>query len=117
MKEGFSLDFSIDGLNFEESAPAPSRLIAGAPRFRTWEIDARPGGLYAGVWESTPGKWRVEYDEWEYCRILFGVSVVTEDAGGAERHLAAGDSLVIRPGFKGIWEVLETTRKEFVVRL
>ncbi len=114
-KEGFALDFSIENLGFEEGAPAPERVIAGSARFRIWEVDAQPGGLHAGLWESTPGKWRVEYDEWEYCRILSGVCVVTED-GGAPRRLAAGDSLIIRPGFKGVWEVLETARKEFVVR-
>lgn len=116
MKALFALAVSIDGLIPEEGAPAPDRVLSGAPRFRIWEIDAQPGGLYAGVWESTPGRWRVEYDEWEYCRMLAGVSVVTED-GGAARRLVAGDSLIIRPGFKGVWEVVETTRKEYVIRL
>jgi uncharacterized cupin superfamily protein len=31
--------------------------------------------------------------------------------------LREGDSFVIRPGFNGLWEVVETTRKVFVVRL
>ncbi len=35
MEGSFALDFSIDGLAAEESSPAPDRLIAGAPRFRT----------------------------------------------------------------------------------
>jgi len=29
--------------------------------------------------------------------------------------LRAGDSFVLRPGFKGSWEVLETTRKQYVI--
>jgi hypothetical protein len=110
------IDFSLAGVSSEESAPAPDRLIAGTPRFRTWEIEAQPGGLYAGVWEGTPGKWRVEYTEWEYYRILSGVSVMTQD-GGAARRLGAGDSVIVRPGFKGTWEVVETTRKEYVIRI
>ena len=108
-------EFSIAERIPEENAPAPERVISGRPRFRTWEVETQPGGLYAGVWESTPGKWRVEYDEWEYFRILSGVSVVTED-GGASRRLGVGDSLILRPGFKGTWEVIETTRKEYVIR-
>lgn len=100
----------------EAGAPAPDRVISGDPKFRTWSVDEQAGGLYAGVWESTPGKWRVRYDEWEYCRILSGVSIITEE-GGAPRRVAAGDSFIIRPGFKGVWEVVETTRKEYVVRL
>ncbi len=116
MKETRALDFFTDAITPEISAPAPDRVLAGSPRFRIWEIEAQPGGLHAGVWEGTPGKWRVEYTEWEYCRILSGVSVVTED-GLDPRRIAAGDSLIIRPGFKGTWEVIETTRKEYVIRL
>jgi uncharacterized protein len=29
----------------------------------------------------------------------------------------AGDSFVIRPGFRGVWEVIETTRKDYVIVL
>ncbi len=52
----------------------------------------------------------------EFCHILSGVSVIEED-GGETRTVSAGDSFVIKPGFKGTWEVLETTRKEYVIRL
>ncbi len=41
---------------------------------------------------------------------------MTED-GGDPIHLKAGDRLILRPGFKGTWEVLETTRKDYVIRL
>ena len=74
------------------------------------------GGIYAGIWEATPGKWRIVYDEWEYFHILSGLSIVTED-GGAETHLKAGNSMILRPGFKGTWEVIETTRKDYVIRV
>lgn len=113
-----SLIFSIstDGCETETGAPPPDRVIAGTPQFRTWNVEEQPGGLYAGIWESTPGKWRIQYDEWEYCRILSGVSVIAED-GGAKMRVGPGDSFVIRPGFKGTWEVIETTRKEYVIRL
>ena len=95
--------------------PAPEKLVAGDPVFTTWNIEER-GGLYAGIWQSTPGAWRISYDEWEYCRITEGVSVL-RDASGAETVLRAGDSFVIRPGFEGIWEVRETTVKEYVILL
>lgn len=100
----------------EVGEPAADRLIAGTPRFRTWNVEEGEGGLYAGVWESTPGKWRIVYDEWEYFHILSGYSVVTED-GGEAVHLRAGDSMILRPGFKGTWEVVETTRKDYVIRI
>ena len=99
----------------EEDAPPAERVIAGSPRFRTWNVEERDG-LYAGIWAATPGKWRIEYEEWEFCHILSGVSVIMGDDGSA-RTVRAGDSFVLRPGFKGSWEVLETTRKEYVIRL
>ena len=100
----------------EEGEPAADRLISGSPRFTTWNFEEAPGGVYAGIWQSTPGKWRISYDEWEYFRILEGHSIVTED-GGEPIHLRAGDRLVLRPGFKGTWEVVDTTRKAYVIRL
>ena len=99
----------------EVSAPRADRLIAGAPVFTSWDIEDA-GGLYAGIWQSTPGKWQVEYDEWEYCHILQGHSILTGE-DGTEHHLRAGDSIVIRPGFRGTWEVVETTRKDYVIRI
>lgn len=99
----------------EVSRPEPAKVLAGDPVHTTWNIEERDG-LYCGVWQSTPGKWRIRYDEWEYCHILEGISVLTEDRG-VQRTVRAGDSFVIRPGFEGTWEVLETTRKDYVIRL
>jgi uncharacterized cupin superfamily protein len=106
----------VAGVEPEEGAPAPDRLLAGAPRFTTWNVEEADGGLYAGIWQATPGKWRIVYDEWEFCHILSGISVIAED-GGEARTVGAGDSFVIRPGFAGTWEVIEATRKEYVIRL
>lgn len=111
-----ALRFDLSSIEPEEGAPAPDRLISGDPSFRTWNFEEAEGGLYAGVWESTPGKWRIVYEEWEYFHILEGYSIVTEE-GGEAFHLRAGDRLVLRPGFKGTWEVVETTRKDYVIRL
>ena len=111
-----SIVFDFSSVEAEEGAPPPDRVISGSPRFRTWNLEEASGGLYAGVWEATPGKWRIEYDEWEYFHILSGRSVVTED-GGEPVELGPGSRMVLRPGFKGSWEVVETTRKDYVIRL
>lgn len=109
------LPLAPDGITPEIGRPAPDRLIAGDPVFTTWNLEERDG-LFAGIWQATPGKWRVVYDEWEYCRIRAGVSVIT-DAEGTERRVGPGDAFVLRPGFTGTWEVLETTVKDYVIRL
>jgi uncharacterized protein len=94
--------------------PAPEKLLSGDPVFTTWNVEDRDG-IYCGIWESTPGTWRIAYDEWEYCRILHGRSVITDDATGEAREVTAGDSFIIRPGFTGTWAVIETTRKDYVI--
>jgi uncharacterized protein len=99
----------------ELSRPDPARLISGDPLHRTWLTEERDG-LWCGVWQSTPGAWRVVYDEWEYFRLTQGLSILTPDGGDAVR-LGPGDAYVIRPGFVGTWEVVETTTKDFVIRL
>jgi uncharacterized protein len=110
------VNFDLSAVEPEEGEPAVGRLISGDPKFRTWNLEEAAGGLYSGVWESTPGKWLISYDEWEFCHILEGRSVITED-GGPARELRAGDTFILRPGFKGSWEVVETTRKAYVIRL
>lgn len=108
--------FDLSTIEPEEGAPAPDRLISGDPRFTTWNFEEADGGIYAGVWQATAGKWRVVYDEWEYFHILEGHSILTEE-GGEPVHLKAGDSMIVCPGFTGTWEVVETTRKDYVIRL
>ena len=111
------LAFDLSGIEPEEGAPLAERILSGSPTFRTCNLEENAEGtLFAGIWEATPGKWRIEYDEWEFCHILSGRSVIHEE-GGETREVKAGDSFVIRPGFRGSWEVIETTRKEYVIKL
>ena len=99
----------------ETGAPPPERLISGNPVFTTWNLEERDG-LYCGIWRSTPGRWRIVYDEWEYCRVTEGRSVV-HGADGSRTELGPGDAIVLQPGFEGEWEVIETTVKDYVIRL
>lgn len=99
----------------EVERPNPEKVVSGNPVHTTWNIED-DDGLYCGIWQSTPGAWQVEYTEWEYIRILSGHSVLRGD-DGTKTELKAGDSFIIRPGFKGVWEVVETTVKDYVIRL
>jgi uncharacterized cupin superfamily protein len=115
MSDKLIFSLACDDPSAEVSRPDPGRVISGDPVFTTWNHEDRDG-LYAGIWQSTPGKWRIVYDEWEYCRIREGVSVITPD-GGSPMTVRAGDAFVIRPGFQGAWEVVETTVKDYVIRV
>lgn len=112
-----TLSFDPATVEPEISSPPPEKVVAGTPVHTTWLLEEREAGrLFAGIWQSTPGAWRVSYDEWEYCHILEGVSRLTSDSGET-KEVRAGDSFTIPPGFSGIWEVVETTRKDFVILL
>lgn len=95
---------------------AADRLIAGSPVFKTWDIDnVDDGRIRAGFWEATPGTTRsIKGTSWEYCSILSGVVVITEE-GGEPHRFTAGDTFVMRPGFVGTWETIETVRKLWVI--
>ncbi|MHA7776327.1 cupin domain-containing protein [Roseibium sp. M-1] len=111
------LPFNLDDIIAEEDAPASEKVLSGDPRFTTWLVEATDKEtLFTGVWQCTPGAWRISYDEWEFCSILSGRSKLT-DKDGNTRDIGPGDSFVLQPGFSGVWEVLETTRKLFVIRL
>ena len=101
------------GTTPETSRPDAAKVIAGDPVHTTWSIEER-GTIFAGLWHSTPGKWQVSYDEWEYFRLLEGTSILT-DAAGHATTLRAGDAFIIRPGFVGTWEVLDATLKDYVI--
>lgn len=95
---------------------APDRVVAGAPATRTWvQYDNQAEKLSAGIWEATPGKWRIAYTEWEHVRVLSGRCTLIGD-DGAQLSAGPGDSFVIEPGFTGTWEVLEAMRKQWVIR-
>ena len=112
----FFATFDLTAIEPEIGAPAPEKLISGTPVTTTWNIEEADGGVHSGVWQATPGKWRISYDEWEYFHIQSGHSIVTADDGQVF-DLKAGASLILRPGFKGTWEVIETTRKDYVIRV
>lgn len=99
----------------EVSTLPVAKLLRGNPVQRLWNTYADPAGqLFAGQWESEPGKWWIRYTEQEYCEILAGRSVIT-DAAGTATEVGPGDRFVIPAGFEGSWEVLETTRKIYVI--
>jgi len=104
-----------DDADREEYLLAADKLISGNPRqvvWNTYSDTARK--FFAGIWHSEVGKWRIRYTEEEYCHLLQGVSVIT-DANGQAVTVSAGDRFVIPRGFVGTWEVVEPTRKIYVV--
>jgi uncharacterized cupin superfamily protein len=109
-------------VKFDASQPAvqeyflaPEKLLSGNPRQRVWNHYSDAAQKFsAGVWSSEVGKWKISYTEEEYCQILEGRSVITDSDGNATA-LSVGDHVVVPRGFVGTWEVVEPTRKVYVI--
>lgn len=104
-----------------EGEAAPDRLIDGAPRYKTWELDAamaeaaKWGKIRTGIWEATAGKTvSLKGETFEFCHILSGLCEISED-GGETHRFGPGDSFIMKPGFKGAWNTIETVKKIFVI--
>jgi len=107
--------FSSNRPEYDESPTPPEKCIKGHPVQRSWHhFTSEDEAFFAGIWEAEPGCWTVSYTENEFCQILAGRSVL-RDADGREMVLRPGDNFVIPAGFEGQWEVLETTRKIYVI--
>ena len=92
------------------------RVLAGDPQHDIRSFFESPdGNLTAGVWRSTPGKWRAFTDRDEFCYIIEGHCRLTNEAGEATTF-KTGDAFLIPNGFRGTWEVIETTTKHYVIR-
>ncbi len=107
--------FAMQSVAAEDYLTPAEKCVTGQPLQRSWNHYASGDErFFAGFWEAGPGCWRVAYTEHEFCQILAGRSVL-RDRNGGEQPLEAGDNLVIPAGFRGEWEVLETTRKIYVI--
>ena len=73
------------------------------------------GQLTAGVWECTPCTTQTgSYPVDEFCYILNGAVVITDDAGQRETF-KAGDCFIVPKGTSLTWHMPETTRKYYVI--
>jgi uncharacterized protein len=110
------ISFHFDRLGEpREYRPPADRVLEGDIVCRNWDVDsAKDGAVRAGVFESTPGVNRsIKGETWEFCYILSGVAVITED-GHAPVTYRAGDCFILKPGYVGTWRTVETVRKVWV---
>ncbi|MEJ0008335.1 MAG: cupin domain-containing protein [Steroidobacteraceae bacterium] len=82
------------GAGEEYFLPA-EKLLQGNPRQTLWLQYTDPSGQFmAGIWHSERGRWKVLYTEEEFCQVLEGLSVIT-DQTGIPLTVGAGDEFVI----------------------
>lgn len=108
---------SFDGDLPDPERGTPNNILRGRPQTLTQNLYTDPGEkFFSGIWSSTEGAWRVEYEEHEFCQILSGRIVLTPE-GGQPTTYVAGDAFVIPAGFRGTWETLEPVCKRYAIYL
>lgn len=101
----------------EYDRPRSERLISGNPQRTTWNHFGNDSGeVFAGVWASEPGAWRIEMGEREdeFFYVTAGRCRLHADDGNII-ECGAGDSLVIPAGFCGIFEVVAAMTKHYMI--
>ena len=99
----------------ERGAASPDALISGKYTTKTWNhYTGEDDRLYCGIWECTPGKVSMTYDEWEFCHFIEGEAILTNQ-DGKSWTLKAGDGFIIPAGFSGTWETIKKVRKHYVI--
>ncbi|GIZ11758.1 cupin domain-containing protein [Pseudomonas sp. NCCP-436] len=74
----------------------------------------RDDQVETGIWECTPGRWRRQIVQQEFCHFISGRCTFTPD-GGEPMEINAGDALMMPANTTGIWDIHETVRKSYVL--
>ena len=74
----------------------------------------RSDGVETGIWECTPGRWRRQIIQQEFCHFIKGRCTFTPD-GGEPLTIEAGDAIMLPANSTGTWDIQETVRKTYVL--
>lgn len=100
-------------ITLEDSNPVAVPLGEPLAVTSTTSVE-RSDGVETGVWECTPGRWRRQIVEQEFCHFVAGRCTFTPD-GGEPIEICAGDALMMPANTTGIWDIQETVRKTYVL--
>ena len=110
----FATFLSVAGIDLGALADKPTTLTPGQREAAHALWTSPDGSIEIGVWECTPGRFTADRTmAAEFCHFLSGRIVMTHP-GGREQELGPGDALLLPRGWKGVWTILEHTRKIYV---
>lgn len=100
-------------LLLDESNPVAVPLGEPVAVASTHSVE-RADGVETGVWECTPGRWRRQIVQQEFCHFIAGRATFTPD-GGEPVVIEAGDAILLPANSMGVWDIQETLRKSYVL--
>jgi len=99
--------------DLEPTGVHPAAMEGTSPNTAWMEVFGDDEGRDAGIWECSPGKYRLERASDEFCYILQGHWKLIGDDGD-EYEVKSGDVLYLRKGWCGTSHVIETIRKVYM---
>jgi hypothetical protein len=104
---------AIPSSELEDWGPVPVPRGEPGSRLSGRVIASNPDGSEAGLWECTPGTWVRQVMDAEIATFFSGHAVFTPE-GGEPFHIRAGDVVWFPANSRGVWQILETTRKSYL---
>ncbi|MEM4989260.1 cupin domain-containing protein [Collimonas sp. H4R21] len=98
--------------------PDPEMRVKGAPQRTTRSYFVDPSfGLSSGIWSAETGAYKISMatSKHEFFHILTGKVEISCDSTGAVKSFGPGDTGIIPPGFTGMFEIVESASKFYVV--
>ncbi|PZQ24654.1 MAG: cupin [Sphingopyxis macrogoltabida] len=95
------------------TAPVPEPLGEPVSQVRSAAIDGA-GTSRHGVWRCSPGRWRRQVVQAEFCYFLSGEAIFRPDRGDPV-HISGGEAAYFPPESRGTWEILRESEKIFIV--
>jgi len=94
---------------------AAAKVLQGKPNSTTaHQFTNNQNNFHCGVWSSDAGKWTLNYTEDEFCYIIDGEAIIT-DQNGVKENLTKGDAFVVPAGFSGTWETINSVQKFYAI--
>jgi hypothetical protein len=90
--------------------------LEGKPSAETWIADefAAVGTVQTGIWVGEPGKIDVPYYPTDEIFTVTSGKIEVTNEDGSIVTIGPGETGRIRKGWKGVWHVIEKTRKYYV---
>ncbi|MBD9527302.1 MULTISPECIES: cupin domain-containing protein [Paracoccus] len=99
----------------ESCSVVPAEAVLSGEAIEKGALHLTEGKVTIGTWECTPYAEILAYPNMtEYTTVLSGRVAIT-DADGTVQEFGPGDNYVLKSGFEGRFEVLETLRKIYVL--
>lgn len=99
----------------DEPAPVGPRVGADAGDPQILQLPVETGtGAKIGIWECTPGSWKVDdKPDSETFYVIEGKAILEDDETGSRVTITGGDFVITPKGWSGRWTIQETLRKAY----